>query len=434
MKTILSILIFLPLWLTAQIATDDLFDRTQSWEQLKKEAAVEKKYLFVDLYTTWCGPCKMMDRDVYSNDSVKHILRENFISVKVQMDSTSQDDEYVKAWYDNVQNIAAQYIISAYPSYLIFSPDNQLVVKDIGYKDVADFLNMMKKAVDPQRLQYISAISRYKAGERNYEVMGKLALFTKKVIEDKKLADSIAKDYKANYLDKKGIEELCTSDNLDFIGEFYNIINSNDSFFWVCYHEPKKVDSIKHYEGWAAFQVRQTVRREQIDDKILVDRLPKFKHPHWKEIENEIKRMYPQLDVTNLVLTYQVGYYRSIGLNWKLWAKYKNELRKRYPARPPYGLGIYVDLNVYGAWDAFLHCSDRKVLAEGVRWIDLALRLDPENKSAYLDTKANLLYKLGRQQEALPIEKEATMAAPKDQEIAATLKKMQKGERTWPVN
>ena len=41
-----------------------------SWEQVLTKAKTENKFIFVDCYATWCGPCKVMDKDVYPNDTV----------------------------------------------------------------------------------------------------------------------------------------------------------------------------------------------------------------------------------------------------------------------------------------------------------------------------------------------------------------------------
>jgi thiol:disulfide interchange protein len=40
------------------------FENNLSWEQVKEKAKAENKYIFVDCYATWCGPCKAMDKEV----------------------------------------------------------------------------------------------------------------------------------------------------------------------------------------------------------------------------------------------------------------------------------------------------------------------------------------------------------------------------------
>src|SRR6266540_4082157 len=76
-KSILSLLTWsLPFLLMAQS-----FDSAQhyngikwvtglTWQQVKQKAKAENKYIFLDIFTTWCGPCKMMEKNVYSNDTV----------------------------------------------------------------------------------------------------------------------------------------------------------------------------------------------------------------------------------------------------------------------------------------------------------------------------------------------------------------------------
>ncbi len=45
------------------------FEKTLSWPEICEKAQKENKYIFVDCYTTWCGPCKKMDQEVYLNDT-----------------------------------------------------------------------------------------------------------------------------------------------------------------------------------------------------------------------------------------------------------------------------------------------------------------------------------------------------------------------------
>src|SRR5579872_1581201 len=96
MKLLLSLLMLAPLVVCAQGIH---FENGMSWEQIKGKAKVENKYIFVDCYASWCGPCMKMDQDVYSRDSVGDIVNSHFISVKVQMDTSKKDNDTIKTWY-----------------------------------------------------------------------------------------------------------------------------------------------------------------------------------------------------------------------------------------------------------------------------------------------------------------------------------------------
>src|SRR5687768_11107058 len=74
-----------------------------SWQQVKEKAKQENKYIFIDAFTTWCGPCKMMDKNVYANDTVGDYFNQHFISVKAQMDKSKNDNEQVQSWYNDAE-------------------------------------------------------------------------------------------------------------------------------------------------------------------------------------------------------------------------------------------------------------------------------------------------------------------------------------------
>src|SRR5260221_8961830 len=103
-----------------------LFEPGLSWEQVKTKAKAENKYIFVDCYATWCGPCKLMDKEVYPNDTVATYINEKFIAVKLQLDSSKQDNENVKSWYATARKIGEEYEITGYPTFLFFTPDGKL--------------------------------------------------------------------------------------------------------------------------------------------------------------------------------------------------------------------------------------------------------------------------------------------------------------------
>ena len=75
-------------------------------------AAAENKLVFLDVYTTWCLPCQMMERDVFTNETTAAIINKDFISYKVDAEKS------------NGLNVAFQYDVSEYPTILFLDPDN----------------------------------------------------------------------------------------------------------------------------------------------------------------------------------------------------------------------------------------------------------------------------------------------------------------------
>lgn len=442
MKTFFYILCCMPLLLHAQADTTYngiKFEQELTWEQVKAKAKANNKYIFVDCYATWCGPCKMMDRDVYPNPEVGVALNDHFVSVKVQMDSTIRDDEQTKKWYPTAQKIRLDYKVGGFPTYLFFSPDGNLIRKEMGFQNVGDFISLSQRARDPKNLLYYNHYQQYKQNKKDYPLMGELAIFTGDLIGDKAVSDEMAKDYKENYLDKLEPARLYTKEHIDFICRFSSLIRIWDKFFTLCYQQPERFDSISGITGTAMAMVHQTISREEIALKVQKNGNPLSKLPDWDQIERDIAKKYSSIDARRLVLDYKIHYYRSIDKDWELWAKYKDEMIRAYPPKPPYGLSIYIDINGDGgAWHAFLHCNNRNVLLKALEWINLAIKLEGDRKSvmpAYLDTKANLLYKLGNRQEALKLEKEAVELDKEgyNVELRETYAKMQRGEPTWVI-
>ncbi|MDR0766095.1 MAG: thioredoxin family protein [Odoribacteraceae bacterium] len=62
------------------------FDENPSWKATLERAAAAGKYIFVDCYTTWCGPCKTLDREVFANDDIGRVYNDRFINVKYDME------------------------------------------------------------------------------------------------------------------------------------------------------------------------------------------------------------------------------------------------------------------------------------------------------------------------------------------------------------
>jgi thioredoxin-related protein len=433
-KIILILLALSPAFVSAQTKTSVNFDHELSWRQVKEKARAEHKYIFVDVFATWCGPCKMMDRDVYVKDSVARLMDGPFISVRLQMDSTKYDDEYVKSWYTDSRIFQRDYKFAGYPSFLFFTPEGQMILQDIGYKSVADFIQMVNLALEPKRAQFAAILAQYKQGKKDYGTMGDLAVYARDVVKEKELAYTIAADYKTNDLDKLSATELCTKPCLDLIRQFSGLVSVKDHFFQLFYDDPVKVDSVFGQQGFANAQVVGAIFRAELDTRFMKNGKPAVKHPDLPAIFSLIKKKYPKIDLHQPLVDWEIFYYR-VGNDWSNYAKSKEAEFKRHP--PIDGMSAYMSLNVSGAWDMFLNCSDHVVLRSyGLKWIDMAIAMEADDqKAAYWDTKANILYKLGEKKAAIVLEKQAMEKdSAHDPDIIATYQKMIKNEPTWPQN
>ncbi|WP_303223941.1 thioredoxin family protein, partial [Butyricimonas faecihominis] len=72
-------------------------------------AKSEKKLVFIDCYTSWCGPCKIMAKEVLPQKEVGDFLNERFVCVKYDMEEGEGPE------------IAKRYKVDAYPTFLLLN-------------------------------------------------------------------------------------------------------------------------------------------------------------------------------------------------------------------------------------------------------------------------------------------------------------------------
>lgn len=89
MRQFLLILTLLPFALAAQTPAAPAKEGIQ-WltiEEAQARAKKTPKPLMVDVYTSWCGPCKMLDRNTFSDARVAEFVNKNFYPVKFNAES-----------------------------------------------------------------------------------------------------------------------------------------------------------------------------------------------------------------------------------------------------------------------------------------------------------------------------------------------------------
>jgi len=106
-----------------------------SWAQLLETAQKQGKFIFVDVYTDWCPPCKQMDKDVLPLPEVGDKYNALFINYKLD----AEKGEGIA--------IAKKYTVKAYPSYLYLDPQGYLLHRVEGFFLPAPFIAQAEKAI-----------------------------------------------------------------------------------------------------------------------------------------------------------------------------------------------------------------------------------------------------------------------------------------------
>lgn len=94
-----------------------------AWNSILKKAKAEKKIIFLDAYASWCGPCKMLQKNVFTRKEVGEYFNKRFINVKMDMEKGEGP------------LLSQRYPLEAYPTLLFIDGNGRVVKKVIGYQD-----------------------------------------------------------------------------------------------------------------------------------------------------------------------------------------------------------------------------------------------------------------------------------------------------------
>lgn len=100
----------------------------------KKIAKQTNKTIFIDGYTEWCGPCKRMAKEVFTDAAVGKYFNENFINVKMDMEKTDG------------MLVSRRYSVNFYPTLLFIRPNGELIRKEVGFKNKSELLTLAREA------------------------------------------------------------------------------------------------------------------------------------------------------------------------------------------------------------------------------------------------------------------------------------------------
>ncbi|MRT94666.1 thioredoxin family protein [Ancylomarina sp. 16SWW S1-10-2] len=361
------------------------------WSKVLKKAKKENKLIFVDCYTSWCGPCKMMTKDVFTQDHVADYFNSNFVNFKVDMEK-GEGPSLKPGWK-----------INAYPTFLVINADGEVIHRVVGAYQADEFINYMKEAQSDDK-NFAALQKQYEAGKRDGEFMFsylrslRMANLGK---EESKRADE--------YISSLNKEDLLKKENWNIVKYFMNN-PATDEFRFVVKNRTKLADIVgadeinskiyntynKTIEQYSYFQPRKgRVYDKKGFDTLITDLQNSNFEKSSELIAIALRNEYSRLNDWD-----KYAYVVDAALDFSLLKNNENKLSF-------FDNAAAMIANV---------SKDKEILEKALRWADYASVNEDrvQYKSGYLATKANLLELVGNAEAA-----KATQSASEEADLKA---------------
>ncbi len=384
---------------TLLVFTLNLYSQTSSVKFAEKPfsdilamAKSQKKLVFMDAYTVWCGPCKWMSANIFTNDSVARFYNDNFICTKFDMEKGEGLE------------LRSRYEVKAYPTLLFIDGDGNMIHKRVGApREIRDYIEMGKVALTPGA--GLAAVSkRYNDGDADPAL---LQIYLERLQGAYMPVNAPLSKYMATQKD----ETLTSNANWKLIYSYTDDMNSREFSYLVAHKE--QFIALHGFDS-----VDQKINEVFLRALSAQMRSRQFSEEQYSKVKQQI-RATGYDGAEKVIFTADLNLYLSRGEAEKFLETVYHNIDKYYRN----------DHNILNsvAWQVFTMTDSVKYLQKALEWS--ALTLEIQDQSAYQDTYAQILFKLGRKDEAILHEKRAIELGMKEgidiKEFEQALIKMQ---------
>lgn len=154
------------------------------WKEALEKASQEKKLIFTDFYTEWCGPCLSMAEEVFPRMEIGNFYNTHFINLKIDAEKGEG------------KTLREKYKVSSFPTYLFIDPQSgEIIHRSSSRQEAETFLFTGKSAVTPSlRSPYLE--KEYTLGNRSRELLGNYMDYLASVYQREKVV-KLAGEYTA---------------------------------------------------------------------------------------------------------------------------------------------------------------------------------------------------------------------------------------------
>ena len=333
-----------------------------------EKAKKENKLIFVDAYTSWCGPCKWMAKNVFTNDTVADYFNTTFVNYKLDMEK----GEGIA--------FAQTFTVGCYPSLLFIDGTGKLVHRGAGGLSPQPFIEFAAHALSPDKSFSAQMAEFDKTGLTEKNVIDYISLVSSCCLNPREKVNIYIKSIKE--------EDYIKRNNWILIRDYaYDQDSREIKYFFKNYAEFEK----KY--GTDTVELKVIMLGKNYFAKS--SQAPTFDKPAFEKIKKEFLALnWPQ--------SKRIVYEAELDMTSRLDKTRYYELAS----------AEFLDYNINNsgalnsmAWKFYENVTDKKQLKAATKMAERACALN--NSYAYLDTYAAVLYKSGDLKEA---EKVANMA------------------------
>ena len=124
------------------------------FDKVLEKARAMNRNVFMDCYTSWCGPCKQMAREVFTIDSIADYFNATFVCVKYDMEKEGKV-------------LRDRYKLAAYPTFFVLDGNGEVLHQLTGYYSPENFMKAIRLAKPEYTMDKLEA--KFKAGDRTPE-------------------------------------------------------------------------------------------------------------------------------------------------------------------------------------------------------------------------------------------------------------------------
>ncbi|WP_052731081.1 thioredoxin family protein [Spirosoma radiotolerans] len=173
-----------------------------SWKEALAEAKRQNKPIFLDVFTSWCPPCKRMAKEAFPNAKVGAKFNVHFINYQLD----AEKGEGIA--------IAKQYAVASYPTALYLTPDGGLIHRSVGYGGVNAMIDQadLVLAIPQLKITLAKGDKDFANGKRDPD-------FLKRYLKARQALHRPTADVLDAYLDALPESERTTPETLSFVAD-----------------------------------------------------------------------------------------------------------------------------------------------------------------------------------------------------------------------